>query len=1035
MKVLRPFGVLASIAFLLLAVKHSILYRARYYTSWQYRVVVNSVDQQLPGQISSNTGECDYCDNNRTCTSSLNCLNKKCVSKIGRKLSIARCFPNLHECSICTHSEQCRSSLCWRGRCIVKSPVTAHELSKKKCFSHLASTCRSCDANSDCEQGICYKRKCLLSLKEKTICFPNFGECSSCSASLQCSSGLCWHGRCVVSSPLAKSKISKEKCFKHLKSLCATCSANSQCASRMCYNGKCVLRSNEKKKKISIRQCFPNLGNCAICTESSQCASNICLRGRCVNSSTKGSKSCFDSLKSECNSCSTNLECKSGRCHENKCINGSSRSKFMASVSKCFPNLDECSMCTTSKQCRSSICWRNRCLISSPKAAFETSKKKCFSRHKDTCEVCSSDFMCAFGKCYRGRCISDSEKTRFSSVIKTCVANFRECAICTKSSQCGGGRSCISSRCLETKSKAAFEISKEKCQKHLKKICGTCSANSECGSGRCYHRKCIPHSVTGPALKMVLKKCFPHLNECSLCTSSGQCRSAICWRGRCVQNKESQNKCLEHLKQSCEICSSGSQCRSGKCFHRRCVNHVVSSNSSTEFNKCFPNMSQCSLCTSSSQCRTQWCWRGRCIVRLPIKARQLSERKCREQLANECEPCNAHSNCKSFLCYRGKCLQRGSIKVFRASQGKCFPNFGKCKFCTRSSQCRSGLCFKRRCVPQQSKEKLRDVWKECGGKNLVGIAEYKTKDTCVKCKTSEECKSAKCVKGFCASTFDIENSFARCHGIAPLCTKCEAPKNCKSGSCKLGLCLPKNLSPYLFGEAAAACHSKRVNCSPCVDKCGAGRVCMAGVCLRKSKITTDVSQCFMGSHRCGPCLKESQCAGELACHKQYCVPKGEFKEKSFRRCTGKAKECELCVRDSECSSQSCVFGRCAPCSLRGAVRECGECEEGQDCLPGLVCEEGVCLNDANLDKSEDRCFPSKGECGTCTRNFDCNSEQLACVYGRCVVAFGKGVEQSISRCFSTKEYGQPLQGTSVWGGAKTCSVRRALIPKNLRNRI
>lgn len=769
---------------------------------------------------SATLAECAHCTSSSQCTTGL-CSGSRCI--FNSLSSVEKCFPSIlgssisnspspsihlprippganvspprpDECSACSADSNCRSGLCFNGKCIDLSSE-----SLGRCFS---AECASCSSSSDCETELCESGVCVFDSKasrERCAVSPhrtnssevgNNGShgtsshgnanrndstfdavsgatstnptstathCVGCTNDQDCTgivSGFCYNSKCTDGSDS-----SLDLCFKPE---CGPCTVPSDCITQLCDTaiGLCVFDTSDSKDGCLRKQAeqtpspsaiptpsipsrsLPSFSNAPIpsTTSTTMVASSVpatsLIPRPIVLASPTSSQSATTNVRAECATCAKNGECGKERlCYNGKCVDGSNDS-----LNKCFQG--ECAFCLSSTDCVTESCENNTCVFDS-----NDSRDKCAtsSTTSSSPSPTSQSSLLSTGTpspTTSSSIITTSTSPLTSPTVTTTTIIVDECASCTDDSECSGG-----------------------------------------GTGVCFNGRCTDG---GDAAKL---RCFE--DECGPCESSADCASEICTDdGQCVfDTTESRDKCAAQReedddegngntsasiddttdkKQECELCLNADECAGGSCLNRRC-----SDGSEASLQKCF--LPECAFCNSSRQCATGYCdtdvvksndgtqssagigkctlgtttsqdlcraklsecarcrFNSQCAVGKCWGARctDASEESLKRCFKKECTRCTSHFQCSTMYCGGGRCI----FKDNRQSSVKCFGSEGtkkQCEACESGSECMQGVCWRKKCTNGT----FRSRWK-CFVRD------------CEACTSNRECYSRACVDGRC----------------------------------------------------------------------------------------------------------------------------------------------------------------------------------------------------------------------------------------------------------------------------------------------
>ena len=163
--------------------------------------------------------------------------------------------------------------------------------------------------------------------------------------------------------------------------------------------------------------------------------------------------------------------------------------------------------------------------------------------------------------------------------------------------------------------------------------------------------------------------------------------------------------------------------------------------------------------------------------------------------------------------------------------------------------------------------------------------------------------------------------------------------------------------------AAAGAQAPGPNCAS-DDECGAGQVCVEGVC----EIARDG-----GTIEPGPaCDADESCAPGESCMDGACVP----------------STATACEADSDCApDETCMDGMCmGGMPTSGTCAQDADCGDGERCLACMcVASEGICMADADCAAGQVCQLFSTASAGSAGGNDPAPAETCSATYGYCAV--------------------------------------------------
>jgi hypothetical protein len=280
-------------------------------------------------------------------------------------------------------------------------------------------------------------------------------------------------------------------------------------------------------------------------------------------------------------------------------------------------------------------------------------------------------------------------------------------------------------------------------------------------------------------------------------------------------------------------------------------------------------------------------------------------------------------------------------------------------------RCVAGTCQPATCLDGIANQTESDI--DCGGPCPTGCA------LDAACTGSEDCgdglycsEESRCAAPSCSDAVkNGDEAFTDCGGACPGCpagAPCAAGGDCETGVCGGdGVCATASCrdGQKNQNETAADCGGP---CPPCGagQPCAGAADCQSGVCA--------------GGDACSslePCCQPPSCSDGVRNGDEVALDCGAS-DPACRRCAG-----EVCARDEDCVSGSCVGERCSACGdglQNGAESDvdCGEgcrvCEAGQACNVDADCASGACQDGSC-------CGGVLVDCTRCARRL---SRTLAC---------------------------------------------------------
>lgn len=256
------------------------------------------------------------------------------------------------------------------------------------------------------------------------------------------------------------------------------------------------------------------------------------------------------------------------------------------------------------------------------------------------------------------------------------------------------------------------------------------------------------------------------------------------------------------------------------------------------------------------------------------------------------------------------------------ARGACYPEDCPGDPCEEGSVCYSGVCVPERCV------------------GVVCAAGTECRQGACVCTGNEGCPGGRvCKDGACVACVDGDDD-----------ALCGLGKVCFGGACVTdpcwGVVCPEGIACFqgsCQAECAAArdCSGGRVcragACVPCAGpsddgRCGTGKICVAGVCIR------------------GDCRTRGDCAGGLVCKDHLCGP------------------CVDGADDALCGAgEACVGGACAAPADAGMPPDAGApagCDAGSGWCEGAggCIAAGRCCTSADCTAAAPTCTGPGGQC-------------------------------------------------------------------------
>jgi hypothetical protein len=133
----------------------------------------------------------------------------------------------------------------------------------------------------------------------------------------------------------------------------------------------------------------------------------------------------------------------------------------------------------------------------------------------------------------------------------------------------------------------------------------------------------------------------------------------------------------------------------------------------------------------------------------------------------------------------------------------------------------------------------------------------------------------------------------------------------------------------------AACRKLVRGATAAGDPCGEDQACGGDAVCVKVRAAEEEGVCRVLAPRAAPCTWSADCQGELLCVHGTCSPP----RAAGQACEGTKPWCTM----GQCRVGTCKYGLSCKdglCVSQGG--EGGECRMEEDCVRGMVCEEGVC---------------------------------------------------------------------------------------------
>ena len=252
-----------------------------------------------------------------------------------------------------------------------------------------------------------------------------------------------------------------------------------------------------------------------------------------------------------------------------------------------------------------------------------------------------------------------------------------------------------------------------------------------------------------------------------------------------------------------------------------------------------------------------------------------------------CDKCDPSQVCSGA----GICYDDAACEVCGADQvcvvGVCYDNGSKCAECEADQACVGGVC-------------------------------YEPDSACAKCQPSQVCQNS------------------RCYDVGDPCLSCEADQACVGGRCyektdPCARCRPEQVC--VNGSCYAATH-------PCAS-CGSNQVCVGDKCYDESE---DCIPACEGEQVCidGQCRDCSvMCGGECCNAGEIC---DSVDDTCAPSCSGGVPACrgDCCLPSEICDP---TYGCIASCSEEQTRCDNEIYMTTTCCDPGMVCEEGACMED------------------------------------------------------------------------------------------
>ena len=393
-------------------------------------------------------------------------------------------------------------------------------------------------------------------------------------------------------------------------------------------------------------------------------------------------------------------------------------------------------------------------------------------------------------------------------------------------------------------------------------------------------------------------------------------------------------------------------------------------------------------CTTTDQCpRGQVCSAGYCQAAVAVTG-------CKGDY--ECTPpnfcimstCRPLGNAGEACIYNNDCLS-GMI----CSGGACtVTTFGSP--CKTDSDCNApNYCIMSYCRPLSGQGGVCAADQDCVAGLVCSYGICSSTSSGYACQSDNDClRPNYCIVGFCRPLSDPGGP-------------CQYNYDCKVGMiCSAGACLvtatgspcnhDNDCTPPNFCIVAQCRPLSGVGgvCAQSID-CISGLVCSSGYCASPTAgVVASVpcgsdtncaapNYCIVGycrplSYAGGVCAVNQDCQAGLVCSNGSCV---------------QSTYGTPCTADADCAAPNyCIVGYCRPLSSAG-----GKCGKNNDCLAGMVCSNGICVQsqtgtpctaDADCVYPDycivGYCRPLQGAGGICSINSDCQSG-LVCVNGTC----------------------------------------------------
>lgn len=344
-------------------------------------------------------------------------------------------------------------------------------------------------------------------------------------------------------------------------------------------------------------------------------------------------------------------------------------------------------------------------------------------------------------------------------------------------------------------------------------------------------------------------------------------------------------------------------------------------------------------------------------------------------------PCGPNRSCPSgFHCSGGICLTQGECNTNNDCPKGDLCNNGRCQECRNDnhcpvgSTCQNGRCSVMICQGDQ----------DCPNGFFCDVQEDITFNICrpVTCQNNADCfDNQTCINGACVTMGNVCTTDRECRRGAlrclnHRCQQCQKNEDCPSGSCLIkpldtGKSNDKqtnNTTINTIGICVTGCHPSCpsgqrcfdgecvANDSVCGNQCTTSQdcskgcpFCREGVCHYRGRENGDYcttnQDCVSGNCQNGRCYEQgTECliGGDQTCpvDSPYCVngkcrtsPEGLICVPPTQKFgPGQTNRIQVCPEGFHC-----VNGRCRKHPGRPGDR----CEDTQDCMKGLYCEEKI----------------------------------------------------------------------------------------------